>query len=103
MKSDFLRAAAVGEMIALLTLPTLKNINFFEPVFVIIWLIFAPSAALAGFYLIYLMSAWWPVLLELGKYGLIGCFNFFLDAGIFNFFILITGIAKGWLVDIFIV
>src|SRR3989344_2255137 len=103
MRFDLLRAAIVGEAIAILALPMLKNINFFEPTFVIAWLIFAPSAALSGFYLIYLMSARWPVLLELGKYGLIGCFNFFLDAGIFNFFILITGIAKGWLVDIFIV
>ena len=103
MRFDLLRVAIVGEAIALLALPTLKNINFFEPVFVIVWLIFAPSAALSGFYLIYLMSARWPVLLELGKYGLIGCFNFFFDAGIFNFFILITGIATGWLVDIFIV
>ena len=64
MRLELLRVAIVGEAIALLTLPTLKNINFFEPVFVIVWLIFAPSAALSGFYLIYLMSVRRPVLLD---------------------------------------
>ncbi|OGF64219.1 hypothetical protein A2661_00545 [Candidatus Giovannonibacteria bacterium RIFCSPHIGHO2_01_FULL_45_24] len=103
MRLELLRVAIVGEAIALLTLPTLKNINFFEPAFVVVWLIFMPAAVSAGFYLIYLMSARRPVLLELGKYGLVGCFNFFLDAGIFNFFILITGVASGWLVDVFII
>ena len=103
MQSDFLRAAIIGEAIALLALPALKNINFFEPALIASWLILAPAAALYSFYFIYLMSARWPVLLELGRYGLVGCFNFFLDSGIFNFFILITGVAKGWLVDVFIV
>src|SRR3989344_477970 len=103
MRLELLRVAIVGEAIALLTLPTLKNINFFEPAFVVVWLIFMPAAVSAGFYLIYLMSARRPVLLELGQYGLVGCFNFFLDAGIFNFFILITGVASGWLVDVFII
>lgn len=99
MKYDFLRAAVVGEAIAILTMPILKNINLH--ISFMLWSIFVPAAALSGFYLIYLMSAKRPILLEAGKYGLIGCLNFFLAAGIFNFFILITGVANGWLADVF--
>lgn len=108
-KLDFLRALAIGEAIALLSLPVLKNIKFFELAFVeiykigivLVWIIFVPIVSVSGLYLAYRLSARWPISFQIGKYGLIGWLNTFLSAGVFNVLILITGVATGFLMDVF--
>jgi putative flippase GtrA len=40
---------------------------------------------------------------ELGKYGVVGFLNTFLNLGIFNFLVLFSGQAKGLIVDFFVV
>lgn len=111
-KSDFWRAVAAGEAIAWLSWPILKNINFFayldsryresSYLFFVVWLIFVPVILLVWLYLTYQLSIRrWPVMFEVGKYGVVGWLNVFLHTSLFNFFILISGVVKGWLVDLF--
>lgn len=113
-RSDFWCAIAAGEAIALLSLPILKNIRVFDlfsprSSFVIYfalatWIVFLPALSLLGLYVFYRIALLrWPVVFEIGKYGLVGWLNTFLSAGIFNFLILVSGIAKGWWADVFIV
>ena len=112
-KTDFWRAVIAGEAIAVLTIPILKNIKVFEILirqnhgllylFLFLWIVFFPLLTVLGLYIVhYLTITRWPALFEVGKYGIIGLLNVFLSGGIFNFFIWITDIAKGWQIDIFI-
>lgn len=114
LKIDFWGAMIAGELIALLSLPVLKNLGFFELailqnrrlvyLFLVLWLISMPLASTSGLYMSYRLAVYkWPIIFEIGKYGIVGWMNTFLSAGIFNFFILVTDIAKGWPVDIFLV
>ncbi|MEK7646898.1 MAG: GtrA family protein [Patescibacteria group bacterium] len=111
-KTDFWSAIIAGELIALLSLPVWKNLGFFElavlrdqwPAYLVLalWMIFMPAISVASLYLSYRLAVYkWPILFKIGKYGIIGWLNTFLSAGIFNVLILITGIAEGWLADIF--
>jgi putative flippase GtrA len=113
-KNDFWKAMAAGEGIAILALPVLNNLNFFRvisvknsfvlPVFLIAWMIILPFSAAVGLYLVYLLTAHkWPIVFQISKYGIIGLLNTVMTAGIFNFLMLLTGVAKGLLVDVFIV
>ena len=112
-KSDFWRAFIIGEAIAILTIPIFKNIKFFELSFLenglvfyfffILWIILLPFAAAIGLFLTHQLTILrWPVIFEIGKYGLVGLLNTFMSAGIFNVFIWATGIAAGLIVDLFI-
>ncbi len=110
-RSDFWRALIAGEGIALLTLPTLRNLNLLSFLnhsasiklsALLGWLIFFPLATVFGLYIFYLVSRdRWPRFFELGKYGIVGILNTFMSLGIFNFFILLTNRASGFLVDLF--
>lgn len=110
-RQDLWRAAIAGEAIAILSLPVLENIKFFEILavrgitysqFLFSWLIILPVASAVGLYLSYrLIGFWGPTIFELAKYGIVGWLNTFLQAGTFNLLIIMTGIANGWLVDAF--
>lgn len=111
---DFWRAIIAGMLIALFSVPVLNNIGllgfFFAfgnvPIylFLLAWIIGVPLGAVSGLYLVHRLARWkWPMLYELGKYGLIGWLNVFVNAGVFNSFITITGVANGWLVDGFVI
>lgn len=112
-KMDVCGAIIAGVLIALLSLPVLKNVGFFELsivqgkwptyLFLILWLIVMPLVSVSGLFASYRLAMYkWPIVFKLGKYGLIGSLNTFLSMGIFNFFILVTGIAAGWLIDVFL-
>ena len=112
-KTDFWGAIIAGEFIALLSLLVLKNVGFFDIailqsrifiyLFLILWLFFVPLVSVLGLYVSYRLAVYkWPIIFKIGKYGIIGWLNTFLSAGIFNFFILITGIATGWWIDVFL-
>lgn len=111
-KFDFWLSWMASEAIVILSLPMLKNIGFFELsvmrgsevrlLFFILWLAILPLASVVSLYGIHRYTrARWPVVFELGKYGIVGWFNVFLDAGIFNLLILMTGIARGFWANIF--
>lgn len=110
-KSDFWRAAIAGEIIALFSLPVLKNLNFFTHLsffglylFLASWMLLLPS--LSGFTLFfsYKLALFSKKIFffEVGKYGLIGALNTLISGGIFNLLMAITGVAKGLTADFFI-
>lgn len=112
-RQDIWRAAIAGEAIAILSLPILKNIKFFELLmahggtyeqFLFFWLIILPAISAFGLYLAHcLIGFWGPIIFELAKYGIVGWLNTFLQAGTFNLLILMMGIAVGWWIDVFAV
>ena len=113
-KKDFWLAVLAGEIIVWLSLPTLKNIKILDLLaawgidlisFVIFWAIFIPLGAIAGLGAFYFLAKYKNQLglLQVGKYGVIGVLNTFLNAGIYNFLIFITNIALGFTVDLFFV
>ena len=107
-KGDFWRAFWAGELIALLALPVLENLSllealggvFMKGVLIGLWLLLMPFAAGTGLYLVYkVLAPRFPVAFQLGKYGIVGILNTFMSLGIFNFLILISGVAVGLAVD----
>jgi putative flippase GtrA len=113
-KADIWKAIVAGEAIALLALPIFKNLKVFDLIekwngnltvtFIALWLIFFPLATIFGLYVFYRISVLkWPTLFQLGKYGIVGWLNTFFTAGILNFLIWVSGISRGYWLDIFLV
>ena len=113
-KKDFWLAILAGEASAWLSLPILKNLKIFDILaerginatsFSIFWIIFIPIGAISALNFFYFLAKYknrvgfW----ELGKYGVIGVLNTFLNAGVYNFFIFITNISSGFTLDLFFV
>ncbi|MCF7835500.1 MAG: GtrA family protein [Candidatus Marinimicrobia bacterium] len=112
-KIDFWRAVIAGVLIATLSLPIFKNLgvfgfcegsSLFFVFIIILWILSLPLATAFGLGFVYkFLSPKWPVLYQIGKYGIIGLLNTFLTAGILNLLILISGIARGLWFDVFVV
>jgi len=113
-KKDFWLAILAGEVVVWLSLPTLKNIKVLELLakwgiglksFTAVWIFFIPAGAILGLYLFYLIAKRKNKIgfLQMGKYGVIGVLNTFLNAGIYNFLIFITNIASGITIDLFFI
>ena len=105
-KTDFWKAIVAGEAIALLILPIFKNIKIFALTspFIVLWLIFLPLATVFGLYVFYRISVLkWPILFQIGKYGIVGWLNTFFAAGILNFLMWVSGISQGYWLDVFLV
>lgn len=93
-KKDFILAAIIGEFAALVLLLIGKNIGFQIPYG--IWLIIVfPILSVLGLWLSYLIAKRWSIFSQLGKFFLVGSGNTFLDFGVLNLLILLTGIASG--------
>jgi putative flippase GtrA len=114
VKKDFWLAILAGEIVAWLSLPTLKNLKIFDILsgfgvgftpFIIFWAIFVPFGAILGLSIFYLIAKNRNGVgfFQAGKYGITGMLNTFLYAGIYNFLIYITNIASGLQIDIFAV
>src|SRR3989339_1197381 len=113
-KKDFWLAVLAGEIVAWLSLPTLKNLKILDILtarginltsFVIFWAIFIPLGAIAGLGAFYFLAKYKNRVgfFQLGKYGVIGTLNTLLYAGIYNLLIFITDIATGLTIDLFAV
>jgi len=113
-KKDFWLAILAGEIVAWLSLPTLKNIKIIDilysfginfNLFLSIWVIFVPLGAIGGLGAFYLIARIKQRIgfFQLGKYGVIGVLNTFLNAGVFNLLIFLTNISTGLIVDSFFV
>ncbi len=113
-KKDFWLAILAGEIVAWLSLPTLKNLKILDILaergigltgFVIFWAIFIPLGATFGLGAFYFLAKYKNRIgfFQLGKYGVIGVLNTFLSAGVFNLLIFITDISSGITVDLFFI
>jgi len=113
-RRDFYLTVLAGELVAWLSLPTLKNIKVLDilarwdiglKTFAVFWAFFVPVCALLGLGFFYLIAKRRSQVgfFQLGKYGVIGVLNTLLNAGIYNFLIFITNIASGFTIDLFFV
>lgn len=114
LKKDLLLAVLAGEIVAWLSLPTLKNIGMLNAIgqlgvkpawFFGFWFLIMPIGAVLGLAVFYVIAKVNNRLgfFQLGKYGVIGVMNTFLNAGIYNVLIFATNIAAGLILDIFFV
>lgn len=98
-RTDFYLVSFIGASFALFSVPILINLNIspipitFTSVIIlmIFFVIFANIAlGVAG-----LIGKYIPVIFQIAKFAAVGAFNTFLDWGVLNLLIAITGIASG--------
>lgn len=93
-KLDLLLAAIIGEFVALVLIFIGKNVSIAIPF--ASWLPFIfPVLSVIGLYVSYLAGKWRAFIFQIGKFFLVGSLNTFLDLGILNLLIFLTGIAQG--------
>lgn len=113
-KKDLILAILAGELAAWLSFSILKNLKVFDMLaergigaigFSVFWILFVPAGALVGLSFFYFLAKYKDRIgfFELGKYGIIGVLNTFLNAGVYNLLIFATDIASGITLDIFFV
>jgi len=113
-KKDFWLAILAGEIVAWLSLPTLKNLRILDILtareinltgFIIFWAIFIPLGAIVGLGVFYFLAKYKNRIgfFQLGKYGVIGVLNTLINAGVYNLLIFITNISAGIKIDLFFV
>jgi putative flippase GtrA len=100
LKRDVFLATGIGFFVALVFLLISRNIAFDIPYKESLLVAFPAMAAL-GIFVTALIGKRLPIVFELGKFGLVGAANTFLDLGVLNLFILITGASGGVLFSIF--
>ncbi|MCD6149444.1 GtrA family protein [bacterium] len=98
-RADYLIISFIGISFALFSIPILKNIeipfltlNFTTVLFLVVFFAIFANFAL---WIASLIGRWAPVAFQFAKFGAIGAFNTFLDWGVLNILIAITGIATG--------
>ncbi|MDX1608346.1 MAG: GtrA family protein [Candidatus Spechtbacterales bacterium] len=112
-KADIIGSAVIGELVAWLLyimakvnapeLPipaqsaeTLTSINAAIAMAVVL-----PLLSVAGIYVAYFLARFIKIAYQGAKFALVGALNTFLDLGVLNLFILLTGTASGVLFSVF--
>ena len=100
-KNDFYAVAAIGAAVGLLIQPILANLGSFailaHPTFMLrlgIFVFFVICAPLA-LWILSLLGRLIPVLYQFGKFAAVGVLNTFIDLGVLNLIIFMTGVAGG--------
>lgn len=94
-RGDVVRVSVIGFLFGWLLLPILQNINISLAGFTFILpFVFALFAALALF-AAWFFSKYIPPLYQFAKFAAVGALNFSIDFGIYNIFILATGVSAG--------
>jgi putative flippase GtrA len=98
-RMDFYLVSFIGASFALFSIPVIINLQI--PIvtidttialfMVIFFIIFANLALLFAWFI----SKYIPIVFQIAKFGAVGAFNTFLDWGILNLLIAITGISSG--------
>jgi len=100
-RSDFYAAAAIGAAVGLLLQPILANLGSFailaNPTFALRFGIFIFVAILSplALWIFSLLGKLVPVLYQFGKFAAVGVLNTFVDLGVLNLEIFMSGIAGG--------
>ena len=93
---DLVFAAANGAIFGLLLPIVLKNLSLGIEISNIVYVLFFSIFAVIGILIGYVLSAFARFFFQLAKFGAVGATNTAIDFGIFNLFILLTGITGGW-------
>lgn len=94
-KSDIILGLIIGELIALLSLPVLKNFNVGIKLIYWIWPIILPIFTVIGLLIAYYIGKRIIVIWEIAKFVVVGALNTFVDLGVLSLLILLTGITSG--------
>ncbi len=98
-RRDFYLVSLIGICFALFSLPIMTNLGLpfikISIPFVIALVIFFTILANVSLACAWFVGKKIPVIFQLAKFGAVGAFNTFLDWGVLNLLILITGIAGG--------
>ncbi len=96
---DFYLVSFIGVSFALFSVPIIINIDIpfitISPLVIIGLVIFFVVFANIALGLAWLASTRLPIIFQFAKFGAVGAFNTFLDWGVLNLLITITGIAGG--------
>ncbi len=99
-RTDFYLVSFIGASFALFAVPIIINLNIpFIPITisnVLLLVFFFVLFANLALGIAYLLSQKIPIIFQLAKFGAVGAFNTFLDWGVLNLLIAITGIATGF-------
>jgi putative flippase GtrA len=100
-RNDLYAGTAIGAAVGLLIQPILANLGSFailaNPTFMLrlgIFIFFTILAPLA-LWILFLLGTLIPVLYQFGKFAAVGALNTFIDLGVLNLIIFMTGIAGG--------
>lgn len=95
-KKDAVLAALVGFLVAGFIQIVIKNLELILPINRLWLLAIFPALSATGLYAAYKIAlVWRPFVFQFGKFFIVGGLNTFVDLGVLNFFILITGITHG--------
>lgn len=97
-KKDFSLVAIIGACFAIFSVPILKNIGLISSVNVFAVFVAALAVALCAviaLWLAALIARRIPVIFQVAKFAAVGAFNTFLDWGILNLLIALSGVAAG--------
>ena len=100
-RNDLYAATAIGAEVGLLIQPILANLGSFailaNPTFALRLEIFIFITILAplALWILFLLGKLVPVLYQFGKFAAVGALNTFIDLGVLNLIIFLTGIAGG--------
>lgn len=95
---DYFLITFIGFSFALFSIPILPNVIpglSVTPAVFLGLLAFLVAGANAGLWIASKIAKKIPVVLQIAKFGAVGAFNTFLDWGVVNLLIALTGIAKG--------
>ncbi|MCK4635526.1 MAG: GtrA family protein, partial [Candidatus Moranbacteria bacterium] len=101
-KKDYILVSIIGFCFALFSIPIIKNldleilrgfsINFRSILFLVLFFTIFANLAL---YIASVLNEKIKIALQFAKFGAVGAFNTFLDWGVLNLLIMITGISGG--------
>ena len=101
-KKDYLLVSIIGACFALFSVPILKNLDLFileQFPFtiqnILILVIFFATFANSALWIASIINKKVSVALQFAKFGAVGAFNTFLDWGVLNILMLITGLVAG--------
>lgn len=108
--SDIVVSTVLGELIFLSLVPVELALHFFQklhldnvpiPLFFWWFSLILPALTVLGYWILFLLSKRFPAMLQVARYGLIGVFNTIFNLAIINILILWSGIASGYVADLF--
>lgn len=95
LKKDLIISAIIGLLSAALMLPILKNLDYDFPMMEGL-LIILPVLCAAGMWTAYWLAQKIKIMLQIARFVLVGALNTFVDWGVLNVLIFLTGITSGW-------
>ncbi|PIV45388.1 MAG: hypothetical protein COS25_00085 [Candidatus Nealsonbacteria bacterium CG02_land_8_20_14_3_00_37_10] len=93
-KTDAIISIILGFLIGVFFFVVLKNVGIKIPYLWTLMIVF-PPLSLLGMFIVSSLGKKFLIILQAGKFVLVGAFNTFIDLGVLNILIWISGVASG--------